>query len=370
MLVAHLQQQRVEASRDLVRGADYRCPGCGVGVVLKKGEIKIAHFAHRVADGDCTFSQGETVGHMEAKRLFGEALRRRGLKAEYEYIIGDQRADVAGWAPDGKLFAVEVQHTSLPEAELARRIAGYVEKGVPQLWVPFIRKEYAGQQVAERTRLPSAISRYSIRPFERYLATAYGGQMWFYDEVAKKLLMGRFGDYWLVHDGGDFGAYYTYSSSRWRKLELSRFYCLDDLFFSLDNSRLGIDLGGCVEIEQIMAVGRAVQAFEGAGWSLADLQRRDEGLFAALREQRDLFAEALAAGDEGQIEIHGQATCRGWQQAARRLLGIEKARIAAAREALLRDERAWPDGADMAIARVRELWPGATVTSVREKNRD
>jgi len=45
MLTANLQNVRVDAA-SAEKGAQYECPQCRHEVVLKKGRIKIAHFAH------------------------------------------------------------------------------------------------------------------------------------------------------------------------------------------------------------------------------------------------------------------------------------------------------------------------------------
>jgi hypothetical protein len=49
---------------DAVRGCAYRCPGCGVGVVLRRGERRRPHFAHRGGQG-CS---SESLLHRAAKR--------------------------------------------------------------------------------------------------------------------------------------------------------------------------------------------------------------------------------------------------------------------------------------------------------------
>ena len=261
MLVASLRGERVEASRELERHTSFSCLGCKAPVILKKGEIKIPHFAHRAADGDCSFSEGETVAHMEAKMMFAASLRRRGLKAAPEYVIGDQRADVAAWSPDGDMFVIEVQHSSLSVDILDARVSGYRKKGLPQLWVPFVRKEcfsygkidyrYTALNLLGELKVtpyrmlePTKVERYSIRPFERYLAERYNNRMWYYDEELKKMFLGGLNDCWLNHDGGDFGTYYEYKSTRWFSLSLSRMFDIDDLFFQIDSMHImGIKFG-------------------------------------------------------------------------------------------------------------------------------
>jgi hypothetical protein len=63
---------------DAVAGAEYRCPGCGAAVVLRRGTARRAHFAHRSGEGCST----ESVLHRSAKaelvRVITEWKRGRG----------------------------------------------------------------------------------------------------------------------------------------------------------------------------------------------------------------------------------------------------------------------------------------------------
>ncbi|MFZ1083230.1 MAG: competence protein CoiA family protein [Candidatus Kryptoniota bacterium] len=52
------------------RGRRYFCPACNDEVILKKGDVKVAHFAHKVSD---TCSQ-ETIIHKTAKHLVHKAV--------------------------------------------------------------------------------------------------------------------------------------------------------------------------------------------------------------------------------------------------------------------------------------------------------
>jgi competence protein CoiA len=62
MLTAMCDGARVEAAEAL-RGLNYCCPGCSKTVILKKGRIKIAHFAHK-PPADCLLAAGETLAHL------------------------------------------------------------------------------------------------------------------------------------------------------------------------------------------------------------------------------------------------------------------------------------------------------------------
>lgn len=251
MLVAAVDGQRVEAARGLVRDLEYICPGCGGRVLLKAGNQKIAHFAHRVVAG-CVYAVGETIAHMTAKKLFCDAARGRGLRAELEYVIGDQRADVAIWSPDNDLIVVELQHTNLDIDDLKRRISGYRRKRIPQLWIPFLDTKYF---TGGRNRMDKrfyinddwVIERYSPKPFERYLGKIYGNNLWFYAEVNQMICRGNFSEHWIEKEGGDFGnesyAGYEYISRRWRKLSIIDATEVSNVMFALTpNELLGVGM--------------------------------------------------------------------------------------------------------------------------------
>lgn len=141
----------------------------------------------------------------------------------------------------------------------------------------------------------------------------------------------------------------------------------------------------------------AAAAFE-SRWTLRALRRVDGELCEAIEDQLSLFHEALVtASDEALIVEHGEAMCRGWSAAVRRmesaaepddayLLGIcvktglkvaiSDQRAASARVREVHGERAifmTPDEAAamvaglQGIAAVKALWPNSEVIEVRGK---
>lgn len=38
------------------KGLDYNCPGCGESVIVKKGDVKIHHFAHKPVNEIVSFT--------------------------------------------------------------------------------------------------------------------------------------------------------------------------------------------------------------------------------------------------------------------------------------------------------------------------
>jgi hypothetical protein len=106
--------QYVEASAELDRSAPYHCPECEQPVILKAGEIKIAHFAHKV-DAGCSNGSGETEWHLMAKSWTAKFLRRGGWSVQIEHRLEDQtgsikrRADVFAVNREGFKTVIEFQ---------------------------------------------------------------------------------------------------------------------------------------------------------------------------------------------------------------------------------------------------------------------
>jgi hypothetical protein len=141
MLVAEHQGARIEAA-EAQRGLNYVCPKCRGIVIPKQGRKVIWHFAHKPPT-DCIWATGETLAHLEAKKLVRDALVTRGLRAEMEYIVatlpGDRRADVMVWSPEEVPLAIELQHTSIGLDEIEKRAFSYAGAGIAQIWIPFLR---------------------------------------------------------------------------------------------------------------------------------------------------------------------------------------------------------------------------------------
>jgi competence CoiA-like predicted nuclease len=193
MFVAKLNGERIEAFI-AKKSTDFFCPHCGEKVVLKKGRIVTAHFAHSAAS-KCTVSQGETKEHLTAKMVLAESFRSRNLKAEYEFYIaslnGDRIADVAAWSPSGKLLCFELQHSNLEIKEIEKRSFSYANSKIHQMWIPLIPSRI--WKKAEKTSNNKyLISKYTPRPFEKWVQGLYGGKgMWMFDYTKKAFYFGK-----------------------------------------------------------------------------------------------------------------------------------------------------------------------------------
>lgn len=113
MLVAvDVAGRPVEAARDL-GGDRFTCPACGGPVLLKRGRVVIAHFAHR--PGAQCWSEPESVHHLRAKHLLATRFRSHGYRVRLEETHHEhgRRVDVAVTVPSGHRVAVEVQDSAI-----------------------------------------------------------------------------------------------------------------------------------------------------------------------------------------------------------------------------------------------------------------
>ena len=241
MLVASLDGQRVEAESAL-RGAAHVCPQCEEAVVLKRGRKVIAHFAHKPPT-DCTWARGETRAHMRAKKLLYESLVQRQLDASLEqhltFLSGDRRADVFVRRDKGPSIAIELQHSTISLGELEARAWSYARAGITQLWIPFLRADViADGDIGPDEDTDVVIPRYSLRPYEHWIAGFHCGDLWLYDPIREGLWRARVKSHLLYKNetswfeaGGyeNYGGGYTYPSKLWNDLHLCGPYPLSTL---------------------------------------------------------------------------------------------------------------------------------------------
>ena len=231
---------RIAADRALRAGA-YHCAECGGPLVLKRGAIVVAHFAHARAASECAWAHGETIEHLSAKAAIAAAFAARGIDASMEVPVlsteGDRRADVLIHDPRGGAVAIEVQHSALDEEAIARRTRAYAAAGLGVVWVATLGPALlaAARAVAPRRRV---LGRYAAPAWQQY-AAAYNGALWFWCDGA--LWRGWFEDVWLAREDADApGADPWQRSRRWRELTLEGPFEPDALRIARRGHRLAL----------------------------------------------------------------------------------------------------------------------------------
>lgn len=187
MLTARTDTTDYIEAAEAVRGVAYVCRDCRAPAILKKGALRIAHFAHRPA-ATCAFGSGMSLAHLVAQRRIAEALRGRGVDVQLEAILpslaGDRRVDVLAWPPTRPTaqVAVEVQASDITVEATAARTLSYQAEGVAPLWL----RLYDFGRFEDVQALPHRgtiwIEGYRARAWERWVHDQLGGRMWIMDE--------------------------------------------------------------------------------------------------------------------------------------------------------------------------------------------
>lgn len=230
MLVAEWNGARAEAA-DAIRGNLHVCPECRMPVTLRRGSIKIAHFAHKPPT-NCTWAKGETREHLQAKIIVRDGFRCMGYEAEYEVEVlssgGDRRADILVALPaTGEKWAIEVQHSPLLYPAIQQRTEAYITAGLPVMWMGILTQKMKMEGLASGSSL--VIEQYSIRPWEKWAQAFAYGELWYVDPDDCTLWCGSFDDHmlhvpstsWYESGGVEQSAGgYSRRSKRWRTLTL------------------------------------------------------------------------------------------------------------------------------------------------------
>lgn len=124
----------VIASHCEKKGLDYRCPECGKTVLLKRGRVKIPHFAH-AEKLDCTYHENEGPEHLETKMWLYNYFSSNGVYSELECRRWSGiRPDIAAYI-NGNWIGVEVQKSDISIPEIERRNKTYAKNGVDVVWL-------------------------------------------------------------------------------------------------------------------------------------------------------------------------------------------------------------------------------------------
>ena len=145
----------------------FTCPCCAEETILKKGTIKVHHFAHK-SPIVCEYGRGETEEHRLCKLAIYEGLRQhsRFRDVQIERGLGTVRPDVSCWM-DQIPIAVEVQISTLTLDQIVYRTAQYAKKGIYVLWLPLYKEALEDR-------------RYSPKVWERWVHAAYYGRVYYW----------------------------------------------------------------------------------------------------------------------------------------------------------------------------------------------
>lgn len=133
------------------KGEEYYCPACKGKLVLKKGNIMIAHFAHQQHADCAVFSEGETLPHLKGKQLLLEKFKGEGFEVILECWLPElqQRPDLLLVLEDGMKVAVEYQCSPIAPAALLARTQGYQNFGYEVWWICGVNYQPGGLKMKQ-----------------------------------------------------------------------------------------------------------------------------------------------------------------------------------------------------------------------------
>ncbi|MBT2653873.1 hypothetical protein J7E81_01255 [Bacillus sp. ISL-18] len=127
---------RKETLMSLRNKEEFVCPICRETVLLKLGDQRIFHFAHKQGSQCRESFENESYEHVEGKRQLFQWLSTQNIPSELEYYDRNiqQRPDIM-FKFKGQKFALEYQCSLLPEKVFRKRTITYLENGYTPFWV-------------------------------------------------------------------------------------------------------------------------------------------------------------------------------------------------------------------------------------------
>jgi len=137
MALTAMMGGRKVLARDVDRAekGTYKCVICGEPVFVKKGVVRVHHFAH-YPGAVCKSWEPESEGHLEMKQVLYDMLSKLEWVdyVELECVIDGKVADlVVKWCDMN--IAVECQYSYKPIDDILEKTLHYNENGYYALWI-------------------------------------------------------------------------------------------------------------------------------------------------------------------------------------------------------------------------------------------
>ncbi|EMG28125.1 CoiA-like family protein [Listeria fleischmannii 1991] len=124
-----------ETNRHLLKNASkfYMCHCCQEEVILKNGEIKIPHFAHKKGGKCQAASEGETSRHLNAKKLLLGWLKYQNFQVELEHYFPVIKRQADLFVENN--IVIEYQCSTIPISQMIERTENYLSLGLKPYWI-------------------------------------------------------------------------------------------------------------------------------------------------------------------------------------------------------------------------------------------
>lgn len=145
----------------------FACPACGLELTIRKGRIKVHHFAHK-PPYNCSHGEGESEAHRKCKEsIYLELAKVAHVEhLELEVNFGAVVADVFCYI-SGVPVAIEVQRSNLSIAQITARTQEYEKLGINVLWLALYSEKLGNEN-------------YSPKAWEKWCHAAYFGRVYYW----------------------------------------------------------------------------------------------------------------------------------------------------------------------------------------------
>jgi len=179
MLVAlRSDQSRCMAFETRKEDSPFHCPYCNGEVIIKKGDFREHHFAHK-PPYDCQYGEGESQIHYRIKREIFLALTAHAscTKCEIERNLKVVRPDVSLYI--GKTpVAIEIQKNKIDIDYIIQRTERHAKLGIYLVWILTEEKPKTFLHDGEQTAI------YRIKKWEAFLHEMYFSRLYYWQKGA------------------------------------------------------------------------------------------------------------------------------------------------------------------------------------------
>lgn len=130
MMIAKTREgQRIKAQKNLSSRQLFLCPACSQPVILKKGQKRLPHFAHKKVNCQA-FSENESLEHLRGKTLLYSWLKEESRLLEPFLPKLQQRPDIMC-----QQFVLEFQCARIGFTQFEARTKNYLQNGYNPWWI-------------------------------------------------------------------------------------------------------------------------------------------------------------------------------------------------------------------------------------------
>lgn len=195
----------------------FYCPECRGELNLKKGKVRIHHFAHK-PPFTCQYGNGESEIHYRVKRELFLALSGypNCRKCEIERRLDGLRPDISLYVGDYPV-AIEIQKSSMAVEDIIKKVDAYNKLGIYLLYL----FPESGPKIFNRFRYfdenMGAYYHKVIRPnqWEKFIHSLFYGRVYFWNGSLEVKAV-HFDPYELYIEMSDWGGGYYKNSKQMR----------------------------------------------------------------------------------------------------------------------------------------------------------